>query len=134
MTITTWRNLLLGAGAYFLSRLAAVPVAALMHALTRAVDDRGDASGALLSPVVQYLPEAIAASAAGALVALLVNSDQPVKWSLVPAFFYVLDAYTSAVIFRPSVGAYFGVAIGALLPAITCVAAARLISWHRGLR
>jgi hypothetical protein len=135
MTVVVWRNVLIGAGAYFVSRLAAGPFTSAVRLLWRVVDPEGSASAALFfSPLLQSLPDALAATVAGVATALLVESDEPVRWTCAPAAIYLIKGFATVSVFEPRLVDLVSVIIGAVLPAVTCIAAGRLASWHRGLR
>lgn len=130
----TARNVLVGAGAFYVSRwlegLLHVAVGAVLHAFIA----RGGAAHVLVSPLVESLSTALAAAAAGIATAWLVDARRPVPWTLVPAALWLLASLNGASFssYAPVTGAWQ--LLLATLPAIVCVAAGRLASWHRLLR
>jgi hypothetical protein len=128
------RNVLIGAGAFYVSRwlegVLRVAVGAVLHALIA----RGPAAHALVPPLVDSLSTALAAAAAGIATAWLVDSRRPVPWTLVPAALWLLASLNGAP-FSPSAPlTSVWQLLLATLPPIVCLAAGRLASWHRLLR
>jgi hypothetical protein len=79
-------------------------------------------SGYVVMPMVDHLPQALVAVVVGAIVIWLVESDEPVIWIIVPAFFYVLVGFVNHHWSRPP--GFFdrlSEVIGALFPALACV-------------
>jgi len=116
------RNLLVGAGAYYLSKWLVVPLALGFGKMTQGLIYYGDFNGKIVAPLVDHFPIAFVAFAAGASVAWLVDSDSPVSWAVFPAVFYGLFTFLGyhwAV--HPDILDRAGQTLAALFPAITCV-------------
>jgi hypothetical protein len=71
---TTVRNLLVGAGAYYLSWFVVGPLAIGFEKLTFGINRTSDAGGIVL-PIVTYLPVALMAAIVGASVVFVVESE-----------------------------------------------------------
>jgi hypothetical protein len=128
------RNLLVGAGAYYLSWWVGGPLAIGFGKLTPSIGVRyyGNFAGGIVMPIVLALPYAFVAAVVGASVAWIVESDRRVGWTLVPTFLYALG------VFRPSHWAQppnsfdrVGDAIRMLLPAVACIVAGIVASKRR---
>ncbi len=116
------KNLLIGAGAYYLSQWVAPPLGFGFWKLTKGIIYRGDFAGAVLMPLVTQLPEALVAAGVGAAVAWLVESERPLRWAIFPALLYATFGYLGYHWVRPTPFIYrFAEVIGALFPAVTCV-------------
>ena len=116
------RNLLVGAGAYYLSKWLVVPLVFGFGKMTQGLIYSGDFNGKIVAPLVEHFPLALVAFAAGVSVAWLVESDSPVSWAVFPAIFYGLFTFLGyhwAV--HPDFLDRAGQTLGALFPAITCV-------------
>jgi len=84
------RNLLIGAGAYYLSGWLDMPLAFVFGKLTQGLTYMGDFNGYVVMPLVVHLPWAIVAAAVGATVVWLVESDRPLsplRWAPLPGPF-----------------------------------------------
>jgi hypothetical protein len=76
-------------------------------------------------PLVGHLPRAIVAAAAGATVTWLVESERPLGWGFFPAALYGVLGFLGYHWARPPVGLdRVAQAIGALFPALACIAGA----------
>jgi hypothetical protein len=78
------RNLLVGAGAYYISGWLSLPLSLGFGKLTQGLTYSGDFNTAVVAPLVIHVPKAIVAAAAGATVVWLVESDRPVSWAIFP--------------------------------------------------
>ena len=118
------RNLLAGAGAYYLSWFVADPLAMGFGKLTKGITYHGDFAGGVLMPIVISLPYVLVAAAVGVSVAWIVDSDRPIGWTLVPTFLYALGVFHTSHWARPPTPfERVGDFIRVLLPAVACIAA-----------
>lgn len=128
------RNVLIGVGAFYVSRWMA---ALLRTGLTTVVHGGMSADGlrqVLLTPFVSSLSHAIAAASAGAAVALLVVSPESSvrwKWAMVPAVLWFVASLDEVTISAPGWAHLVTQLIAAALPSIVCLAAGHLADWHR---
>jgi hypothetical protein len=133
---TKARNLLAGAGAYYLSWFVANPLAMGFGKLTKGIHYYGDFAGGVLMPIVISLPYVLVAAAVGVSVARIVESDRPIGWTLVPTFLYALGVFhPSHWAVPPTPFDRVGDFIRTLLPGLACgvagiVAAKRLAASH----
>ncbi len=119
------RNLLVGAGAYYLSWFVASPLAVGFGKLTKGITYRGDFEGDILMPIVIRLPTALIAVVVGASVVWLVESDRPIRWAVVPTFLYALAVFRTGDWPSPlTLMDRVGQTIALLFPAIACMVAA----------
>ena len=121
------RNLLVGAGAYYLSWWVGNPLAIGFGKLTKGIGITyyGDFAGGVLLPIVIALPYALVAAVVGVSVVWLVKSDRPMSWAVVPTLLYALAVFHPSHWARPPMLIErVGEAIGALFPAVACMAAA----------
>jgi hypothetical protein len=126
------KNLLIGAGAYYLSSWLAMPLTFGFGKLTQGLTYIGDFNGYVVGPLVIHLPRAIVAAATGATVVWLVESDRPVGWALFPALLYGLFGFLGYHWARPPVFLdRVAVAIGILFPVLACVVGALVAGRQR---
>jgi hypothetical protein len=126
------RNLLIGAGAYYLSRWLGLPLAFAFGRLTQGFIYRGDFNTAVVGPLVMHLPWALVAPAAGATVVLLVESERPVRWAILPALLYALLSFLGYHWARPPVTLdRVAQTVGALFPALACLVGAMVAARWR---
>lgn len=126
------KNLLIGAGAYYISGWVGIPLAFGFGKLTQGLTYTGDFNGNVVMPLVGHLPRAIVAAAAGAAVAWLVESDRPVIWGFFPALLYGLLGFLGYHWARPPVFLdRIAQSIGALFPAFACVVGALIVGQQR---
>lgn len=92
-SLLTVRNLLVGAGAYYLSWWVAYPLEFAVGKLTQGIIYPGNFAGAVLLPIVMSLPVALIAAFVGASVVWLVDSETPLRWAAFPAVLYVFYAF-----------------------------------------
>jgi hypothetical protein len=91
--LLTVRNLLVGAGAYYLSWWVAYPLEFGFGKLTQGIIYPGNFAGAVLLPIVTSLPVALIAAFVGGSVVWLVDSETPLRWAAFPAVLYAFYAY-----------------------------------------
>jgi hypothetical protein len=130
MRTKTARNVLLAFGAYYLAQWLAFIVAALLRSLADASAVHDDFLHALARPFMLSVPDAIAAAACGITVALLADSPNHARWTLLPAAMLFLAASGDARFARTWLDTAGQIAI-ATLPALVCIAAGRAAVWHR---
>jgi hypothetical protein len=129
------KNLLIGAGAYYLSRWLGMPLAFGFGKLTQRIASVGDFNGAVVLPRVTHLPVALLAAAAGATVACLVESDRPLGWAIFPALLYAVLGFLGYHWARaPVILDRVGQTVGALFPALACVVGAMVAGRQRATR
>src|SRR4030081_2491983 len=87
------RNLLIGAGAYYLSWWVAMPLGIGYGKLTQRIVYSGDFAGYVVMPLVIRMPEALVAAVVGASVIWLIESDRPMRWVIFPALLYALFGF-----------------------------------------
>lgn len=118
------RNLLIGAGAYYLSWWVAKPLAIGSGSLTHriGITYHGDFAGSILLPMVVALPYALVAAFVGASVVWVVESNRPIGWTLLPTFLYALGVFSLSRWARPPTPLErVGDIIRVLLPAVACL-------------
>jgi ABC-type amino acid transport system permease subunit len=126
------KNLLLGAGAYYIAAWLSMPLAIAFGKLTQGHIYTGDFSAAFVMPLVTNLPKAIVAAAAGAVLAWLIESERPVVWAIFPALLYGVLGFLGYRWARPpAVVDRVKQTIGALFPALACVVGALVAERHR---
>jgi hypothetical protein len=126
------KNLLIGAGAYYLSVWLYVPLAFVFGKLTQGLTYMGDFNSYVVMPLVIHLPWAIVAAAVGATVVWLVESDRPVGWAIFPALLFGLLAFLGHHWARPPlILDRLAQTIGALFPALSCVIGALVAARRR---
>lgn len=131
-SVATAKNLLIGAGAYYVAGWLGVPLGFGFGKLTQGLIYRGDFNGAVVAPLVIYLPWAIVATAAGATVVWLAESDHPFRWALFPALLFGLFGFLGHHWERPPmVVDRVAQTIGALFPAVACVVGALVAERRR---
>jgi len=128
----TARNILIGVGAYYLSGWLGLPVALGFGKLTQGITYAGNFNGYVVMPLVSHFPSALVAGAAGYVVAWLVDSDHPIWWSVLPALLYAVLGFLGYHWARPPMTLdRVAQTVGALFPALTCVAGAIVASRSR---
>jgi hypothetical protein len=121
-TRTKVRNVLVAAGAYYISKWLALPLAFGWGKLTSKIIYRGDFAGAVLLPLVDHVPIALIAMGVGVSVVWLVESDYPLAWVLFPAALYALLGLFGYHWGRqPTFLDRISQVVGALFPALTCI-------------
>jgi hypothetical protein len=129
------KNLLIGAGAYYISGWLGMPLALGFGKLTPGLTYRGDFNGYVVGPLVMHLPWALVAAAAGATVAWLVESERPIGWAIFPALLYGVLGFLGFHWARPPLALdRVAQTIGALFPALACVVGALVAGRHRATR
>jgi hypothetical protein len=130
--VRTARNVLIGAGSYYLSGWLGLPLALGFEKLTQGLTYAGDFNITVVGPLVTHFPRAVVAAIAGASVALFVESDQPATWAIFPALLYaVLGFFGYHWARQPMFLDRVAQTIGALFPALACVAGAMIASRKR---
>jgi len=131
-TVVTAKNLLIGAGAYYLSFWLTMPLALGFGELTEGLSYHGDFKGAVVMPLVSHLPKAIVAAVAGATVVCLVESDRPLRWALFPTLLYGLLGFLGYHWSRPPlIMGRVAQTVGALFPALACIVGALVAERRR---
>jgi|SRR5208337_1202819 len=125
---TTVRNLLVGAGAYYLSWFVLGPLAIGFGKLTIDINPTSDAVRIVL-PIVTYLPVALMAAIVGASLVLVVESETPLRWSIFPAALYGIFGYVGSPISDRVIQA-----VGAIFLALACLGGALLAVRRRATR
>lgn len=106
------KNLLVGAGAYYLCRWLVVPLVFGFGRMTLGLIYSGDFNGKIVSQLVLHFPLALA---------VLIEADLPVYWAVFPAIFYGLLAFLGHHwVMPPNFLERVGQTLGALFPALTC--------------
>jgi hypothetical protein len=125
MTAATFRNLLIGGGAYYLSWWLAYPLAFGYGKLTERIIYRGEFASAVAMPLVTGFPYALVAAGVGASVAWLAESKRPLCWAIFPAALYAYFAFLGHHWARPPMLVdRVGQVIGALFLAVACLVGA----------
>jgi hypothetical protein len=131
-TATIPRNLLIGAGAYYLAEWLTVPLAIAFGMLTQRMVYTGDFESAVVVPLVTYFPKAVVAFAAGVVVVRLVQSDRPIAWVAFPALLYAILGFFGYHWMRPpELLDRVQQTVSALFPAVACVLGAVLADRQR---
>lgn len=126
------RNLLVGAGAYYLSFWLSTPLAFAFGKITEGLIYRGDFNSAVVGPLVMHLPRALVAAAAGATVVSLVESDRPIAWAVFPALLYAVFGFLGYHWARPPLMRdRVAQTVGVLFPALACVVGAMVAERRR---
>jgi hypothetical protein len=139
------RNLLIGVGAFYVSRWMAALLRTALAALVEGVMSADGLRQALLTPFVTSLSHALSAAAAGSAVVLLVDSVNAVdsagatapggsarwRWAAVPAVLWFVASLDEVTISAPGWVHLVTQLIAATLPSIVCLAAGNLADWHR---
>jgi hypothetical protein len=129
------KNLLIGAGAYYISGWLGMPLALGFGKLTPGLTYRGDFNGYVVGPLVMHLPRALVAAAAGATLAWLVESERPVGWAIFPALLYGILGFLGYYWARPPLPLdRVAQTIGALSPALACIVGALVAGRQRATR
>jgi hypothetical protein len=84
------KNLLIGAGAYYISGWLGMPSALGFGKMTQELTYTGEFNAYVVGPLLMHLPRALVAAVAGATVVWLVESDRPVGRAIFPALLYGL--------------------------------------------
>jgi len=132
VNVVTARNLLIGAGAYYLSGWVGCPLAVGFGRLTQGITYSGDFNGAVVMPLVKHLPRALAAAIAGATAVWLAESDRPVAWAIFPTLLYALLGFLGYHWGRPpTILDRIAQTVSALFPALACLVGAMVASRRR---
>jgi len=128
----TARNLLVCAGAYYLSGWLTLLLAIGFGKLTQGVIYSGYFGVGVLQPMVFHLPRAVSAAIAGAVVASLVESKRPIGWAIITALLYMVLGFFGYHWGRPSLFLdRVAQTVGTAFPAIACVVGAVIIEARR---
>jgi len=132
MRVATFRNVLIAAGAYYLSWWFAYPLAFGYSKLTGWIIYRGNFAAAVAMPIVTGLPYALVAVGVGASVAKLVESKRPFYWAIFPAALYAYFAFVGHDWVRPPTSYdRLGQIIGAAFLVVACLVGAMITSQRR---
>jgi hypothetical protein len=85
----TARNLFICFGVYYISSWVAYPLDFVYWKLTDRIIYRGELAGMVGMPLVRTAVHALVAFGAGATVALLVDSERPLRWATFLAVLYI---------------------------------------------
>ncbi|MGA8222130.1 MAG: hypothetical protein WB780_10800 [Candidatus Acidiferrales bacterium] len=126
------RNLLIGAGAYYLAAWLTPLLAIGYDKLTHGIIYSDDFEGAVVMPLVLHLPKAIVAAATGAVVVWLVESERPLGWTIFPVLLYAVLGFFGYHWARPPVLLdRVEQTVAALFPAVTCAFGGMLAARRR---
>jgi hypothetical protein len=128
------RNILIGVGAFYVSRWMAALLRTVLAALVDGMMSADGLRQALLTPFVTSLSHALAAAAAGVAVALLIDAPGTSargRWAMVPAVLWFVASLDEVTISAPGWVHLITQIIAAALPSIVCLAAANVAEWHR---
>jgi hypothetical protein len=122
MALIKLRNLLVGAGAYYLSRWVAFPLVMAYGKLTDHVTWPGYFSAMFVMSIVIQVPTALGAAVAGASTVWFVESERPQWWAIFPAVLYFLTGLLGwHWAHRPVLRDRVEQVVGALFPAAMCL-------------
>jgi hypothetical protein len=122
MTVIKLRNLLVGAGAYYLSKWVAFLLAMAYGKLIDHVIWPGYFSAMFVMTIVIEVPTALGAALAGASAVWLVESERPQRWAVFPAVLYFLTGFLGWHFAHPPVlRDRAEQVVGALFPAVMCL-------------
>jgi hypothetical protein len=124
-------NILICAGAYFISMWMVSLFSPVYWKLTNHIIYSGEFAGMVLMPLVNKLPAALAAACVGASVIWLVDSRWKILWPILPALLYAVLGLLSYHWARPPQNLIRSYQIvSALFPAITCLIAGIISAWR----
>jgi hypothetical protein len=127
MTAATFKNLLMGGGAYYLSWWLAYPLAFGYGKLTERIIYRGEFASVVAMPLVTGFPYALVAAGVGACVAWLAESKRPLLWAIFPASLYAFFAFRGYHWVRPPMLVDRAAqVIGAVFLAVACLGGAMI--------
>jgi hypothetical protein len=134
LNVVTAKNLLIGAGAYYLSKWLVLPLAIGFAKLTQGHTYEGDFAASVVMPLVVHFPTALVAAAAGATVVWLVESGRPVRWTIFPALLYGLLGFLGYHWARhPLFLDRVQQTVGGVFPALACVVGGMVASRRRAI-
>lgn len=128
------RNVLVGIGAYCASRWLDAAIAAGFGVVARRVWPDDYVADSLLRSLRSSAPDAVAAALCGLVVALVVESPHPARWTAVPAMLLLLVSLEEALASSWTWSGYVTQTLIGALPAVVCVAAGQIGARHRALR
>jgi hypothetical protein len=130
--LVTARNLLIGAGAYYLAAWLTFPLGLGFDKLTQGMIYSGNFGSAIVMPLVEHVPKALTAAAVGVAVVWLVESDRPVRWAIFPVLLYaVLGFFGYHWAHPPVLLDRVMQTVGALFPAASCACGAIMAARQR---
>jgi hypothetical protein len=124
-------NLLISLGAYYLSLLLVNLLSPVYWKITNGIVYSGDFAGAVLMPLVNKLPLALAAAIVGAAIVRFVDSDWKIIWPILPALLYVVFGFLGYHWARsplPMDRVYQTIA--ALFPGVACIIGGIISAWQ----
>ena len=119
----TIRNVLLCAGAYYLSTWIEVPAILAFAPVTNRLTFSGDFEGTVVMPIILGIPSALVMAITGAVTVWAVESERPMLWALLPAVVYGASSALSPHWVQPpdTAAARASLAFRALFPAGACI-------------
>jgi hypothetical protein len=124
-------NLLISLGAYYLFSLLVNLLLPAYWKITNGVVYSGDFAGAVVMPLVNKLPLALAAAIVGAAIVRFVDSDRKIIWPILPALLYAVFGFLGYHWTRsplPTDRVYQTIA--ALFPAVACIIGGIISAWQ----
>lgn len=122
-----YKNLLIGAGAYYLLSFLIGPLAFGFGKITQGLTYTGDFNSYVVAPLVVHFPKAIVAAPVGATTVWFVNSQRPLRWAFFPAALYAVFGFLGYHwVFPPGPLDRLQQTISAVFPALTCLGGALL--------
>ena len=119
--IVTARNLLIGAGAYYLAGWLNFFLSIGYQRLTDRIIYSGDFESAVVLPLMVHLPKAIVAAGAGAAVVWLCESERAVGWVIFPVLLYAVLGFFGFHWAQPPVLVdRVQQTVAAMFPAVAC--------------
>ncbi len=130
--ITAFRNILIASGAYYLSWWLVYPLDFGYRKIIGRIIYEGNLGYAVVMPLVMNFPFALVAVGVGIAVVLLVESERPLGWALLPAVLYFYFAYTGHHWVNPPTSVdRTAQTIGAIVPAAACIGGALVARRNR---
>jgi hypothetical protein len=120
------RNILLSAGAYYVSSWFETAVVLAFAPITNRLRFTGDFEATVVMPIALGIPSALVMAITGAATAWVVESERPTLWALLPAVAYGISSAVAPHWVRPpetTADRVFPV-LQALFPAVACIAGA----------
>lgn len=130
--ITTFRNILIASGAYYLSWWLVYPLGFGYRKMIGRIIYEGNFGYAVVMPLVTKVPYALVAAGVGAAIVLLVESEWPLCWGFLPAVLYFYFEYTGHHwVNPPTFIDRISQTIAALVPAAACIGGALVANRNR---